>query len=112
MARSIQIKGIDKFQKKLRKNATMADVKTVVRTNGIEMNRTASRLAPVDTGFLRRSIVFAIADGGLTATSTAGAEYASYVEYGTRFSSRQAFMAPSYNQQKEQFKRDMNRLTK
>ena len=112
MARSIQIKGIDKLQKKLRKNATMTDVKTVVRTNGIEMNRTASRLAPVDTGFLRRSIVFAIADGGLTANSTAGAEYASYVEYGTRFSPRQAFMAPSYNQQKEQFKRDMNRLIK
>ena len=76
MARSIQIKGIDKLQKKLRKNATMADVKTIVRTNGIEMNRTASRLAPVDTGFLRRSIIFEVANGGLTATSTASAEYA------------------------------------
>lgn len=112
MARSIQIKGIDKLQKKLRKNATMADVKTVVRTNGIEMNRTASRLAPVDTGFLRRSIVFAIADGGLTATSTAGAEYAPYLEYGTRFMSAQPFMRPAYNQQKAKFKSDMGRLVK
>lgn len=112
MARSVQIKGIDKLQKKLRKNATMADVKTVVRTNGIEMNRTASMLAPVDTGFLRRSIVFAISDGGLTATSTAGAEYASYLEYGTRFMSAQPFMRPAYNQQKTKFKSDLGRLVK
>lgn len=112
MARSIQIKGIDKLQKKLRKNVTMADVKTVVHTNGIEMNRTASRLAPVDTGFLRRSIVFAIADGGLTATSKAGAEYAPYLEYGTRFMSAQPFMRPAYNQQKAKFKSDMGRLVK
>lgn len=112
MARSVQIKGIDKLQKKLRKSATMADVKTVVRTNGIEMNRTASRLAPVDTGFLRRSIVFAIADGGLTATSTAGAEYAPYLEYGTRFMSAQPFMRPAYNQQKAKFKSDIGRLVK
>lgn len=112
MARSIQIKGIDKLQKKLRKNATMADVKTIVRTNGIEMNRTASRLAPVDTGFLRRSIVFTIADGGLTANSTAGAEYAPYLEYGTRFMSAQPFMRPAYNQQKAKFKSDMGRLVK
>lgn len=112
MARSIQIKGIDKLQKKLRKNATMADAKTIVRTNGIEMNRTASRLAPVDTGFLRRSIVFTIADGGLTANSTAGAEYAPYLEYGTRFMSAQPFMRPAYNQQKAKFKSDMGRLVK
>lgn len=112
MARSIQIKGIDKLQKKLRKNATMADVKTVVRTNGIEMNRTASRLAPVDTGFLRRSIIFEVANRGLTATSTAGAEYAPYLEYGTRFMSAQPFMRPAYNQQKAKFKSDMGRLVK
>lgn len=112
MARSIQIKGIDKLQKKLRKNATMADVKTIVRTNGIEMNRTASRLAPVDTGFLRRSIIFEVANGGLTATSTAGAEYAPYLEYGTRFMAKQPFMAPAYNQQKSKFKSDMGRLVK
>lgn len=112
MARSIQIKGADKLMRQLRKNATMADVKTIVRTNGIEMNRTASRLAPVDTGFLRRSIVFAIADGGLTATSTAGAEYAPYLEYGTRFMAKQPFMAPAYNQQKAKFKSDLGRLVK
>lgn len=112
MARSIQIKGIDKLQKKLRKNATMADVKTIVRANGIEMNRTASRLAPVDTGFLRRSIIFEIANGGLTATSTAGAEYAPYLEYGTRFMSAQPFMRPAYNQQKAKFKSDLGRLVK
>lgn len=90
----------------------MNDVKTVVKNNGIEMNRTASSLAPVDTGFLRRSIVFAIADGGLTATSTAGAEYAPYLEYGTRFISSQPFMRPAYNQQKAKFKSDMGRLVK
>lgn len=112
MANGLRVKGVAEFQKKLLKNATLADVKTAVRNNGIEMNRTASRLAPVDTGFLRRSIVFAIADGGLTATSTAGAEYAPYLEYGTRFMSAQPFMRPAYNQQKAKFKSDMGRLVK
>lgn len=112
MARGIQIDGLDKFQRKLRKNTTLEDVKKVVRVNGTEMNRTASRLAPVDTGFLRRSIVFEIADGGFTAMSTAGAEYAPYLEYGTRFMSAQPFMRPAYNQQKAKFKSDLERLMK
>lgn len=112
MARSIQIKGIDRFQKKLRQNVTMNDVKQVVKTNTAEMNRKAQRNAPVDTGFLRRSIVMKLANGGLSGKSSAGAEYASYLEYGTRFMPAQSFMGPAYRIQKSKFKSDLERLMK
>lgn len=90
----------------------MDDVKRVVKMNAAEMNSKASRNAPVDTGFLRRSIVFELSNGGLSGSSTAGAEYAPYLEYGTRFMEAQPFMGPAYRAQKEIFKRDMDRLVK
>lgn len=110
--RMVKITGIKELEKKLRKNITMDDVKTVVKLNVVEMNGKASRNAPVDTGFLRRSIVFELAGNGLSGSSTAGAEYSPYLEYGTRFMNAQPFMGPAYRVQKEIFKRDMNRLVK
>ena len=53
-----------------------------------------------------------ISDGGLLAKSEATAEYAPYVEWGTRYMEAQPYMKPAFNEQKEQFRRDMNRLTK
>ncbi|MDM8212786.1 HK97 gp10 family phage protein [Enterococcus hirae] len=110
MSRSIEIKGIEKLQKKLKANASLADVKRIVMLNGTELNRKAQRKAPVDTGFLRRSIVLQLADGGLKAISEPNADYAPYLEYGTRSMSAQPFMRPAYNEQKEVFKRDLKRL--
>lgn len=110
MSRAIEIKGIEKLQKKLKANATMNDVKKIVELNGAEMNSKAQRKAPVDTGFLRRSIVLQISDGGFKATSDPSAEYAPHLEFGTRFMSAQPFMRPAYNAQKEIFKRDLQRL--
>lgn len=90
----------------------MKDVKQIVKQNTAELTQGAQRKAPVDTGNLRRSITMDLSDGGLTGKVKPTADYAPYVEYGTRFSPRQAFMAPSFNRQKEQFKRDMNQLIK
>lgn len=109
---SIKIKGIDALQKKLKQNATMSDVKKIVQTNTAELTQKAQRNAPVDTGYLRRSITMTIEGGGLEGHSTAGAEYGPYVEHGTRFNTAQPFMRPAFNVQKEQFKKDMRELVK
>ena len=119
----IKLEGMEKLQVKLKKNVQMSDVKRVVKANGAALQEAAQRKAPVGTpqstgipgyvgGTLKRSIVLEIRDGGLTAEVEPTAEYATYVEYGTRFMNAQPYMRPSYNQQKEKFKSDMKTLAR
>ena len=100
--------GTNELRKKLQKNSKLDAVKRVVKMNGAELQTKAQRNAPVDTG----SISLELRDGGLTAESEATAEYAPYVEWGTRFMNAQPFMRPAYYAQKEQFKSDLSRLMK
>lgn len=81
----MKITGIDALQKKLRKNATLDDVKHVVKSNTASMNKNMQNLAPVDTGNMKRSISSEFTDAGLTGTTGPHTDYAGYVEYGTRF---------------------------
>lgn len=112
MAKGFKVTGLAELEKKLRKNATMADVKEIIKTNGAELNTNAQRKAPVDTGFLRRSIVFQLASMGFEARVFATAEYAPYLEWGTRFMSSQPFMGPAFRIQKVKFEKDMRRLVR
>ena len=52
----IKIEGLDKLQKHLKKQCTLDDVRNVVKMNGAELQNKAKRMAPVDTGTLKRSI--------------------------------------------------------
>ena len=106
----IKVVGIEKLQKKLKKNVQMEDVKRVVRHNGAEMQEKAQRNAPVDTGTLKRSIGLEITDSGMTAEVRPTADYAPYVEYGTRFMEAQPYLKPAFDEQKEKFKKDMKKL--
>ena len=108
----VTFKGIGQLSSKLKKNTDLSAVRRVVQQNGSEMQSKAQRNVPVDTGTLKRSIGLEIADGGMTAKSAPTAEYAPYVEYGTRFQQAQPYMRPAFNEQKEQFKRDLDKLTK
>lgn len=108
----VKVVGIEKLQKKLKKNVKKEDVKRVVRHNGAEMQTKAQQNAPVDTGTLKRSIGLEITDGGMTAEVEATADYAGYVEYGTRPMEAQPFLRPAFNEQKEKFKKDMQKLVK
>ena len=108
----IKITGLDKLQKKLQKNVNLNDVKRVVSHNGAEMQTKAQQNAPVDTGHLKRSIGLEIKDGGMTAEVEPTAEYAPYVEYGTRFLSAQPYLKPAYNEQKRKFEQDMKKLVR
>ncbi len=104
--------GTNELRKKLQQNSKLDAVKRVVKMNGAELQAKAQRNAPVDTGTLKRSISLVLRDGVLTAESEATAEYAPYVEWGTRFMNAQPFMRPAYYAQKEQFKRDLNKIVK
>ena len=108
----IKVVGVEKLQKKLKKNVQMEDVKRVVRHNGAEMQEKAQRNAPVDTGTLKRSIGLEITDSGMAAEVEPTAEYAPYVELGTRFMEAQPYLKPAFDDQKEKFKKDMKKLVK
>lgn len=124
----IKIVGMEKLQKKLQKNVKKEDVKRVVRHNGAEMQAKAQKNADFKghyewqkgkgrvfvppTGNLRRSIGLDITDGGMTAEVEPTADYAPYVELGTRFMEAQPYLGPAFNEQKEKFKKDMQKLVK
>lgn len=109
---AVKLKGVKELRLALNKKADMSAVKRVVKQNGAELQVRAQRNAPVDTGNLKRSVRLDISDRGLTAESEATAEYAPYVEWGTRYMEAQPYMRPAFIEQKEQFRRDMDRLTK
>lgn len=108
--RKIAINGINALSKSLKNNATLSDVKQIVKENTSELQRKMIRDAPVDTGFLKRSIVFSLASAGLTGQVLIYAEYAPYLIFGTRFMAKQDFFRPNFNAQKKKFKSDLERL--
>lgn len=76
--------------KTLRKRASQ-----VVRKVAFDTEADAKRLAPVDTGNLRSSIITRTAGEGLTAQVIATASYAYWVENGTSRQRPQPFMGPA-----------------
>ena len=48
----------------------------------------------------------------MTAECESQAEYAPYVEWGTRYMDAQPHIKPAFNDQKNQFKRDLERVVK
>ena len=112
----IKVTGLDKLQKALKDNVTLDDVKTVVRHNGSQLQKKMMSKADFtrgyQTGQTKRSIGLEMKDSGFTAEVGPETEYSPYVEYGTRFMDAQPFVRPAYNEQKEKFKRDMQKLVR
>lgn len=104
------VKGVEQVRGKLRQLQDLREVQEVVRTHGAELQQNAMRKAPRDTGYLRRSISLDVASNGLDAKVYPTAEYAPYVEKGTRFMSPQPFLGPSANEQRLKFQSDLNRI--
>lgn len=105
---SFTISGADDLLSKLNKLASHDDVKKAVKINTVELTALAKRNAPNDTGHLERSIVPSITD--LEGRVDATADYAFYVEVGTRFMAAQPYMAPSMMVQRVKFLNDLKRL--
>ena len=111
----VKVVGLEKHQKKLKKNVRMEDVKRVIRHNGSQLQTGIQSNADFSkgyqTGATKRSVGLDIKDNGLTAESGPTTEYAEYLEYGTRFMEAQPFVKPAFDKQVEKFKRDMKKLT-
>lgn len=112
----IKVSGLDKLQKMLKENVTLDDVKQVVRHNGSQLQKKMQAKADFkmgyQTGETKRSIGLEIKDGGFAAEVGPETEYSPYLEYGTRFMDAQPFVKPAYDEQKEKFKRDMQKLVR
>ena len=112
----IKIVGMDKLEKQLKKNATLNDVRTVVRKNGADLQRAIQRKAEFkkgyQTGETKRSVGLEIIDNGMTAESGPTTEYSEYLEYGTRFMEKQPFVKPGLEEVEPKFKADMQKLVK
>lgn len=113
---SIKVEGLEKLQKALKENVTMDDVKKVVRHHGSELQKKMQSKADFkkgyQTGTTKRSIGLEITDGGFQAEVEPKTEYSPYLEYGTRFMEAQPFVKPALEEQKAQFKSDMQKLVK
>ena len=119
----IKFEGIEELKKVLIKNADLNDVEKVVRKNGEQLQKKAQRNAQFKghyegkefvkpTGNLKKSIGLEITNGGFNAEVEPTAEYAAYVELGTRFMDAQPYLKPAFDEQSIKFESDMKKLVK
>lgn len=106
---SYELNGIEDLALALKENANLDRIKKVVALNGSELQQSAVRAAPYDTGFLARSIEMNLIDDGMTAQIIPSAHYAMYQEYGTRYMSGTPFMRPALIRQNPIFIKDLER---
>lgn len=71
----VKLIGFEKLEAKLTKNMDLSKVKATVKKNGAQLQKTAQKNAPIDTGNLRQKIALEITDGGKTAEVESTAEY-------------------------------------
>ena len=119
----MKITGIDALQKKLRKNATLDDVKHVVKSNGAQLTTRIQKYAVFrghyegkkfvkPTGFTKRSVILSLSRNNLEATTGPTSDYGGYLEVGTRFMGAQPFVKPAFDIQKKIFINDLKELLK
>jgi HK97 gp10 family phage protein len=87
----------------------------VIRKYALQVEGTAKVFAPVDTGHLKGSIGPPTYEGDgrfgeITATITAAAAYAGYVEYGTRNMAPHAFMGPALDRHTPEYIEAVSRI--
>lgn len=111
----IKIEGLKELEKALKGNATMDDVKRIVKHNGMKLQQgvvtNAEFKKGYQTGTTKGEIDLDYPDD-FTAVVEPKTDYSPYLEYGTRFMEAQPFVRPAYSDQKEKFKRDMQKLVR
>ena len=74
-------------------SALESRVEMVVKKSTLDVEANAKAFVPVDTGFLKNAIGSEVI--GTSGVVNVGAEYAIFVEYGTRFMSAQPYLNPA-----------------
>ena len=118
----ISFKGLDKLEKKLIQNAKMEEAKKVVRDNGLTLQSNVVKNAGETTfnkgyftGNLKQDVAgngFKLSDGGLTAKVGTSVEYGPHLEFGTRYIEAEPFLKAPFEQIKNEFKADIDKLAK
>lgn len=109
---SLTMPGADQLVRNMSDRVGKRRVNQVIKRNVAQLNKRASRGAPVDTGHMRRSIKPELFPEVLSGEVTAHADYAAYVNYGTRFMDARPFMTNAKNEQIPIFLNDMRNLVK
>lgn len=106
----IEVKNIDRVIKNIDKyGAEVQDkIKQVLADGGMKIQTEAQNRAPVRTGTLRASIEYK--PNGLQVEVVAGVDYASFVEFGTRFMEPQPFLTPAFELVAPQIERDIKEV--
>ena len=89
--------------RKLKQNMQKTAVKKIVKKHTADMQTEAQKLAPVDTGNLKRAISLELSEGGLAGTVISPADYSGYPEFGTRFMDAQPYMGPAWRKERPLF---------
>ena len=114
----IKMIGLGELEAKLKSNCNLHDVKRVVQFHGDTLNKKMKRKTTeaftkgYSTGDTAGSINTEIRDDGMTVAVGPTTDYSPYVEYGTRFMQAEPFVRPTWEEQKELFKKDLNKLMK
>lgn len=116
--KTIKLVGHVQLDKKLKECVNMEAVKRVVQKNGDQLNRRMKGKTKTaftkgySTGDTASSINTEMSKDGMTATVEPGMDYDPYVEFGTRFMEAEPFVRPAFEEQVQQFKKDMDKLVK
>lgn len=112
MMRFDGFKGLNRMMSDFQRAESSIDkkVKQEVKRATAETTRLAQHHAPVDTGYLKRSIIMELLNNGFIGYICANAHYAPYQEFGTRFMAAQPFMGPAVKKTRPEFMADMKKL--
>ena len=114
---NVKFNGLDDFERVLKDNVTMDDVKRIIKVNGDRLNRymkeqtTHAYVKGYSTGDTAGSINTEVRDGGLTVAVGATMNYDPYTEYGTRYMSAETILDPSLERVRPQFLGDLEKIT-
>lgn len=89
---------------------TETEAKKTIEKYTKKVQAASKRMAPVDTGYLQRSIEMQIVNGGWTGFVFVGALYGQYVEFGTSTHFAQPFFFPAYDMFVSKYVKDMEKI--
>lgn len=98
---NVNLRGEKEFRRILNRyeRGTENDISRELTRSAYNIQSSAKRKAPVDTGFLRSNIVVNIARK-LTKTVRSMAEYSSYLEFGTSKMAARPYMRPAWEEER------------
>lgn len=106
----LEFKGLKELVKAIELASDLDPVKRLTKMHISRMARFSNQLAPIKTGFLKRSLLTDITDNGLTGILNFYAEYAPYQEYGTRYIAGKFFLKQAFDLEADLYIASLERM--